>query len=47
MNFQNKSFVGTTQYHIIINSERIFIFVDAINYENTFTAKFSRFTVCG
>ena len=44
-----KIFVGTTPYHVNINSVHVFfvrlIFVAAINYENICTTKISRFTV--
>ena len=49
-----KIFVGTIPYHINVNSAHAFfvglIFVAAIDYENIFTTKISRFTIslyCG
>ena len=48
INFQ-KLFVGMTHYHVNINSAHVFfvriIFLAAIDYENIFTTKISRFTV--
>ena len=45
----SKNFVGMTPYHININSVHAFfirlIFVAAIDYENIFTSKISRFMV--
>ncbi len=44
-----KIFVGMAPYHVNVNSVRAsfvrLIFVAAINYENVFTTKISRFTV--
>ena len=43
-----KFFVGTTSYHVNINSAHVFfirlIFLAAIDYKNIFTTKISRFT---
>ena len=48
-NFVLKIFVGMTPYHVNVNSARAFfvrlISVAAINYENIFTTKISRFRV--